>query len=121
MYRIQIYRSLTFFSTVIIIIIIFYFFLLIRFDRQWLLAVETFLYRTVSLVKRILYPCKDQKSIKRAKESIKRKTKKKTGKDKELDERCEPAESVYQNLFVTFGELFFLKDRSVYMHSCKFL
>ncbi|XP_078327408.1 uncharacterized protein LOC111112179 isoform X1 [Crassostrea virginica] len=83
------------------------------FDRQWLLAVETFLYRTVSLVKRILYPCKDQKSIKQAKESIKRKTKKKTGKDKELDERCEPAESVYQNLFVTFGELFFLKDSEV--------
>ena len=84
-------------------------------------AVEMFLLKTALLVKRILYPHDDEESIKEAKEVIKRKTRKKTGKDKKLYERCEPAESLYQKLFVTFGQLFFLDDRSVYIHSCKVL
>ena len=99
----------------------FFFLLLLRFDRKWFLAVEMFLFTTVKLVKRMLYPSDDHETVKQAKESIKRKTRKKTGKDKKLAEKCEASKSVYQHFFSQFGGLFFLEHRSVYMHSCKVL
>ena len=99
----------------------YFFFLLLRFDRKWFPAVEMFLYSTVSLVKRFLYPIDDPEYVKQAKESIKRKTRKKTGKDKKLAEKCEASESVYQHFFSQFGGLFFLENWSVYIHSCKVL
>ncbi|XP_078327401.1 uncharacterized protein LOC111114503 isoform X1 [Crassostrea virginica] len=83
------------------------------FDRKWFLAVEMFLYTTVSLVKRILYPSEDDENVKQAKESIKRKTRKKTGKEKKLAEKCELSESVYQHFFSQFGGLFFLEHSEV--------
>ena len=95
--------------------------MLLRFDRKWFPAVEMFLYTTVSLVKRILYPSEDDENVKQAKESIKRKTRKKTGKEKKIAEKCEPSESVYHHFFLMFGQLFFLEKRFVYMHSCKVL
>ena len=95
--------------------------MLLRFDRKWFLAVEMFLFTTVKLVKRILYPSDDHETVKQAKESIKRKTRKKKGKDKKLAEKCEPSESVYQHFFSMFGRLFFLEHWSVYIHSCKVL
>nr|XP_022340934.1 uncharacterized protein LOC111135292 isoform X1 [Crassostrea virginica] len=83
------------------------------FDRKWFLAVEMFLFTTVKLVKRMLYPSDDHETVKQAKESIKRKTRKKTGKDKKLAEKCEPSESVYQHFFSMFGRLFFLEHCEV--------
>ncbi|XP_078327399.1 uncharacterized protein LOC111112178 isoform X2 [Crassostrea virginica] len=83
------------------------------FDRKWFPAVEMFLYSTVSLVKRFLYPIDDPEYIKQAKESIKRKTRKKTGKDKKLAEKCEASKSVYQHFFSQFGGLFFLEHSEV--------
>lgn len=84
------------------------------FDRKWFEAVERFLFASVSLFKRIVYPEEDE-NVKRAKKVIALKSRKGKGKHARTTNtnRKQSIHNTYQYFFAKFGELFFLEQQEV--------
>lgn len=74
----------------------------------------------MSLITTILNPPKEGEAVRKKKELIKQKMRKKRkGKGRKLSEsgeRGRPFESVYHHYFTMIGELFFLKQKYVFIN-----